>query len=76
LALTEREKAILRLKADSVSDYGIARKLKIETPNVTRSRKNALKKIEHAIADLEFVDGLKFQRSHHDNIGSARKYCL
>jgi hypothetical protein len=30
----------------------------METPNVTRSRKNALKKIERAKADLEFVKGL------------------
>lgn len=59
MALTEREKAILRLKAEGVSDYRIARKLRMETPNVTRSRKNALKKIERAKADLEFVAGLK-----------------
>ena len=58
MALTEREKAILRLKVNGVSDYRIARKLKMETPNVTRSRKNALKKLELARADLEFVDGL------------------
>ncbi len=61
MALTEREKAILRLRAEGVSDYRIARKLKMETPNVTRSRKNALKKLEHARADLEFVDRLKAQ---------------
>jgi transcriptional regulator len=59
MALTERERAILRLKAEGVSDYRIARKLKMETPNVTRSRKNALKKIEHARADLDFAEGLK-----------------
>jgi len=61
VALTEHEKAILRLKAEGVSDYKIARKLKMETPNVTRARKNALKKLEHARADLEFVDKLKPQ---------------
>jgi transcriptional regulator len=59
LALTEREKAILRLKAEGVSDYRIARKLRMETPNVTRCRKNALKKIQRAKADLEFIEGLK-----------------
>ena len=59
MALTEREKAILRLKAEGVSDYKIACKLKMETPNVTRSRKNALKKLEHARADLKFIDELK-----------------
>lgn len=59
MALTEREKAILRMKANGMSDYRIARKLKVETPNVTRSRKNALKKIEHAKADLKFIEELK-----------------
>lgn len=54
MALTEREKAILRLKAEGISDYRIARKLKMETPNVTRSKQNALKKIELAKADLDF----------------------
>ena len=63
MALTERERAILRLKAKGISDYGIARKLRMETPNVTRSRKNALKKLENAKADLEFADKLKPQRS-------------
>lgn len=59
MALTEREKEILRLKAEGVSDYRIARKLKMETPNVTRSRKNALRKLEHAREDLGFAEGLK-----------------
>ena len=62
--LTERERQILRLKTDGLSDYKIARMLKIETPNVTRSRKNALKKLERARADLEFIDLLKSQRPH------------
>lgn len=59
MALTEREKAILRLKTEGISDYKIARKLKMETPNVTRSRRNALKKLDQAKADIEFADNLK-----------------
>jgi transcriptional regulator len=62
MVLTEREKVILSLKAEGMSDYRIARKLKMETPNVTRSRKNAIKKLEHAKADLEFIDKLKSVR--------------
>ena len=58
MALTELEKAILRLKAEGVSDYRIAHKFKMETPNVTRSRKNALMKLEHARKDLEFARSL------------------
>jgi len=56
MALTERERKILRLHAEGFSDYRIAKKLKMETPNVTRSRKNAFKKIECAKADLEYVN--------------------
>jgi transcriptional regulator len=59
VALTDREKAILRLKAQGLSDYKIARKLKATAPNITRSRKTALQKIEHAKADLDFVNRLK-----------------
>jgi len=62
MALTERERQILRLHADGLSDYRIAKKLKMETPNVTRSRKNALIKLEHAKADIEFVSKLKVVR--------------
>ncbi len=58
MALTERERQILRLHKEGLSDYRIAKQLRMETPNVTRSRKNALKKIERAKADLEFVKGL------------------
>jgi DNA-binding NarL/FixJ family response regulator len=50
MALTERERHILRFNAEGFSDYRIARKLNMEMPNVKRSRKNALKKIERAKA--------------------------
>ncbi|MGD6809867.1 MAG: LuxR C-terminal-related transcriptional regulator [Candidatus Bathyarchaeia archaeon] len=46
MALTERERQILRLHAAGLSDYQIAKKLKIETPNVFRARKTALKKLD------------------------------
>lgn len=49
----------MRLKAEGMSDYRIAHKLKIETPNVTRSKKNALRKLEYAKADLDFISNLK-----------------
>ena len=55
LALTEREKQILRLKKGDMSDYEIARKLRVDAGNVTRSRKTALPKIERAQADLDFA---------------------
>lgn len=55
MSLTEREKQILRLKKGDVSDYEIARKLRIDAGNVTRSRLTALRKIERAQADLDFA---------------------
>jgi DNA-binding CsgD family transcriptional regulator len=55
LGLTEREKQILRLKKGNMSDYEIARKLRIDVGNVTRSRLTALRKIERAQADLDFA---------------------
>ena len=64
MALTERERQILRLKAKGLSDYQIAKKLKIETPNVYRARKAALKKMNQARIDLSFVDDLKREQSH------------
>jgi DNA-binding NarL/FixJ family response regulator len=62
MALTERERKILQLNAEGLSDYQIAKKLKIETPNVYRARKTALRKLDRARDDLEFIDGLKSQR--------------
>jgi DNA-binding NarL/FixJ family response regulator len=62
MALTECERKILRLHAEGLSDYRIAKKLNMEMPNVKRSRKNALKKLEHAKADLEYFDWLKSKR--------------
>jgi len=59
MALTERERQILRLSTEGLSDYQIAKKLKIETPNVFRARKTALRKLDRARADLSFADELK-----------------
>lgn len=58
MTLTSREKQILQLKAKGLSDYKIARELKIHPPNVTRSRKTALIKMELAKEDFEFIKNL------------------
>jgi transcriptional regulator len=55
LALTDREKQILRLKKCELSDYEIARKLRVDAGKVTRSRRTALCKIERAQTDLDFA---------------------
>ena len=61
MALTERERKILQLNAQGLNDYQIAKKLKVETPNVYRARKTALKKLDRARADLSFADKLKHE---------------
>jgi len=42
--LTEREHVILQLETKGLSDYRIARKINIDPPSITRSKKNAHKK--------------------------------
>jgi DNA-binding NarL/FixJ family response regulator len=54
--LTERERKILQFAQQGLSDYKIARKINTDPPSVTRSRKNAHKKLEDAKADLEWAE--------------------
>jgi len=56
--LTERERTILQLARQGLSDYRIARKINTDPPSVTRSRKNAQKKLVEAVTDLEWVSRL------------------
>ncbi len=58
MALTERERQILLLNAKGLSDYRIARKLRMDPPNVYRARKSALRKLDLAKADLSFAESL------------------
>ena len=53
--LTERERAILHLSGQGLSDYRIARKINTDPPSVTRSRKNANKKLVEAVTDIEWA---------------------
>ena len=54
--LTERERLILQLVGKGLSDYKIARKINIDPPSVTRSKKNAQKKLAAAKTDLEWAE--------------------
>lgn len=53
--LTERERTILQLSRKGLSDYKIARKINTDPPSVTRSRKNAHRKLSGAVIDLEWA---------------------
>jgi len=54
--LTERERTILQLAKQGLSDYKIARKINTDPPSVTRSRKNAHKKLKDAKTDLAWAE--------------------
>jgi DNA-binding NarL/FixJ family response regulator len=53
--LTERERTILQLSRQGLSDYKIARKINTDPPSVTRSRKNAQQKLKNAVLDIEWA---------------------
>ena len=65
MSLTERERMILQLAGKGLSDYKIARKINTDPPSVTRSRKNAHKKLEEAMTNLEWAAriGVRVKRS-------------
>jgi DNA-binding NarL/FixJ family response regulator len=55
MRLTERERVILELAGKGLSDYKIARRINTDPPNVTRSRRNAHKKLLEAMTDIEWA---------------------
>lgn len=59
MALTDRDREILRLAAKGDSDYKIARQLRSSHGTVFRQHKRALAKLEKAKSDLAFVEKLK-----------------
>lgn len=55
MSLTEREKEILKLRKQGLSDYKIGRRIGADPPNITASRKNALRKLQKADQDLAWA---------------------
>lgn len=53
--LTERERKILELHKQGLSDYKIARTLNVDPPSITQSHRNALKKLQEATLDLAWA---------------------
>jgi DNA-binding NarL/FixJ family response regulator len=66
--LTDRERTILKLSRQGLSDYRIARRINTDPPSVTRSRKNAHRKLLIAMTDLEWATriGVSFFQSISD----------
>ena len=56
MSLTERERVILQLEWQGLSDYRIGRKINTGSPSVTRSRKNAHKKLQEAETDIAWAE--------------------
>ena len=65
MSLTERERMILQLARQGLSDYKIARKINADPPSVTRSRKNAQKKLEEAETDIEWAKNIGIKPSQY-----------
>lgn len=74
--LTERERTILQLSKIGLSDYKIARKINTDPPSVTRSRKNAQKKLLKAVKDLEWATHAGVRISSMGDPASAYNYFL
>ena len=65
MSLTERERVILQLARQGLSDYRIARKINTDPPSVTRSRKNAQKKLQEAETDIEWAKKIGIKPSQY-----------
>ena len=61
MSLTERERVILQLSGQGLSDYRIARRINTDPFSVTRSRKNAHKKLFDARTDLAWAEKIGLQ---------------
>jgi DNA-binding NarL/FixJ family response regulator len=74
--LTERECIIMQLSRQGLSDYRIARKINTDPPSVTRSRKNAHRKLMDAITDLEWANkiGISISKTGSAVSGTASLY--
>ena len=71
--LTERERIILQLARQGLSDYRIARRINTDPPSVTRSRKNAYKKLVEAVSDISWAlrIGVNISEPELDTFDSA-----
>lgn len=73
--LTKRQRTILQLAQQGLSDYKIARKINTDPPSVTRSRKNAHKKLVDAMTDLEWAARIGVSISEfNSNIVNGSQY--
>ncbi|XES76118.1 MAG: LuxR C-terminal-related transcriptional regulator [Candidatus Bathyarchaeia archaeon] len=61
--LTKRERTILQFAQQGLSDYKIARKINSDPPSITRSRKNAYKKLVKSVVDIEWLVKIGFNIS-------------
>jgi DNA-binding CsgD family transcriptional regulator len=55
MSLTEKERIILQMVTQGLSDYKSGRRMNSNPPSITRSRQNAHKKLKQAQNDLQFA---------------------
>ncbi len=55
MKLTNRERLILQLEKKGLTDCQIARKISVDPPTITRSLRNAHKKLKQAQVDLQYA---------------------
>ena len=68
MSFTEREKKILQLSSQGLSDYKIAKILKVTPPTITKSHKTARRKLANALADVKWAAsmGIDVERNDFD----------
>lgn len=74
--LTEKERLILQLAKQGLSDYRIARKINSDPPSITRSRKNAYKKLTGAFKDIEWATRMGVNISELDQTPQLYSFFL
>jgi DNA-binding NarL/FixJ family response regulator len=74
--LTEKERLILQLAKQGLSDYRIARKINSDPPSITRSRKNAHKKLIDAFKDIEWASRMGVNISELDQTPQLYSFFL
>jgi FixJ family two-component response regulator len=72
--LTEKERLILQLAKQGLSDYRIARKINSDPPSITRSRKNAYKKLLDGFKDIEWATRMGVSIEVLTGVDSCEKY--
>ncbi len=65
MGLTKKERRVLELGNQGLSDYEIARRIQDHPPTVTRVHKGAYKKLAKALADIQWAKNIGLDASEY-----------